>query len=36
MRAENVPVEDAPEPEGAKEFYEWMRERGCTGEEMIG
>ena len=26
---------DAPEPEGAKEFYEWMRERGCTGLEDV-
>ncbi|CAL1169596.1 unnamed protein product [Cladocopium goreaui] len=22
---------DAPEPEGAKELYDWMRDRGCTG-----
>ena len=22
---------DAPEPEGAKELYDWMRQRGCTG-----
>lgn len=26
------PAEDAPEPEGAKELYDWMRDRGCTGQ----
>eukprot|EP00931_Biecheleriopsis_adriatica_P121046 TRINITY_DN96126_c0_g1_i1.p1 TRINITY_DN96126_c0_g1~~TRINITY_DN96126_c0_g1_i1.p1 ORF type:complete len:830 (-),score=187.22 TRINITY_DN96126_c0_g1_i1:77-2518(-) len=26
---------DAPEPEGAAEFFEWLRDRGCTGLEDV-
>lgn len=26
---------DAPEPEGAKEFFRWLESRGCTGLETV-
>ncbi|CAE7497069.1 Ech1, partial [Symbiodinium natans] len=34
---ENLPngEQDAPEPEGAKELYQWMEAKGCTGLDDV-